>query len=45
MKTEKQKESPEEIKLQLAEESKRVPSASMKVLHEFEQLEDGDKEL
>jgi len=44
MKMKKRRESPEEIKLQLAEESKLVQSVSMEVLHEFEQLEDGIKE-
>jgi len=45
MKATEHKKPPEEIKLQLAEESKLVQSVSMEVLHEFESLEDGNKEL
>lgn len=44
MKATEHKKQPEEIKLQLTEESKRVESSSMEVLHEFESLEDRDKE-
>jgi hypothetical protein len=44
MKAAEHSKSPEEMKLQLAEESKQVRPVSMEVLEEFEQLEDEIKE-